>query len=76
MLATIKDGILTIVDFFVTVFDFVVGFIKDTVAFISRLPAAVEEVTDLVSQFLPAEVLAIFVSILAFVIILRLLGRT
>lgn len=75
MLETIKNGILTIVDFFVTVFDFVVGFIKDTVDFIAKLPAAITQVIDQISKFLPPEVIAILVSVLAVVIILRVLGR-
>lgn len=76
MLETIKNGILTIVDFFTTVFDYVVGFIQDTIDFITRLPNAVEEVIDLVGDFLPPSVLAIFVSLLGVVVILRVLGRT
>lgn len=75
MLETIKNGILTIVDFFVTVFDFVVGFIKDTVDFIAKLPAAITQVTDQISKFLPAEVIVLLISVLAVVIILRVLGR-
>lgn len=75
MLNAIKQTIQQIADFFSSVIDFVVGFIKDTISFISKIPEAVEEVTDLASSFFPPAILALFVSALAVVVILRVLGR-
>lgn len=75
MLNAIKQTIQQIADFFSSVIDFVVGFIKDTINFIGKIPEAVEEVTDLASSFFPAEILALFISALAIVVILRVLGR-
>lgn len=75
MLNAIKQTTQQIADFFSSVIDFVVGFIKDTVSFIAKIPEAVEDVTDLASSFFPPEILALFVSALAVVVILRVLGR-
>ena len=75
MLASIKDALVSILDFFSSIIDFVVGFIKDTINFLAKIPVAVENVSDMATSFFPPQILALFVSALAVLVILRIVGR-
>ena len=75
MLSKIWNAIKSISSFFTTIIDFVVNFIKDTVSFIGKIPEALEKVTDLAGDFFPPAILALFVSALGIIVILRVLGR-
>lgn len=75
MLASIKEILSNIGNFFSTVIDYVVGFIEDLVYFMGKLASSVTDALALLDDIFPVEIITIFGSLIAVVVILRILGR-
>lgn len=74
MLDAIFDVVSKIGEFISTAWDFVIDFLKDTFAMIKLVGDTVASIPDYLS-FLPAEIVAVFVSIFSVVVIYKILGR-
>lgn len=74
MLQQIASFIKSIGDFFNTVFNFVLDFISDLVYLVKLIGETVAKIPSYF-EWLPAPVLAILASILAIVVIYKILGR-
>lgn len=64
-----------IADFFSSVVDFVISLFEDLVWVTKTITSLVPKVTEVFGAFLPASIVAILGTILAVVIIYKLLGR-
>lgn len=71
---TIIDWLKNIGEMFSSVFDFVIGIVEDLAYVAGLLVDFVTQIPDYFS-WLPAEVLAVIVTIFAIVVIYKLLGR-
>lgn len=75
MLQTIKEILSNIGDFFVSVGAWFVDFIEDCTFFFQQLSKTVTDVTAVVSDIFPPELVTAFVALLTIVVVLRILGR-
>lgn len=74
MLSSIKDYIVSIGEFFNSIFDFVLDFFSDIAYVIKLTGEFVLGIPDYFS-WLPAEAVALIVSIFGIVVIYKVLGR-
>lgn len=74
MLDSIFDAISKIIEFLNTIWEFITDFLKDTFSMIKLVGETVAQIPDYLS-FLPAEIVAVFVSIFSVVVIYKILGR-
>lgn len=74
MLQTITDFISSIGEFFASIYNFVISFFEDIVYVIQLVGKFVLQIPSYFS-WLPAEVLALVVSIFSVVVIYKVLGR-
>lgn len=74
MLETIKNAFLGFINLITSLVDFVVGIIKDIVYVVKLTGSFVAKIPQLFS-WLPAPVIALFVTIFAIVVIYKILGR-
>lgn len=74
MLETIANYIQTIGEFFSSVVDFVIDFVNDLLYVITLVGDTVASIPELIN-WLPAEIIALFVGIFAIVVIYKIIGR-
>lgn len=74
MLESIKNTLQMIGDFFIAVFDFVVGFVEDIIYVVKITAEAVASIPNYLT-FLPGSVGALIITIMAIVVIYKILGR-
>lgn len=75
MLKTIKEILQNIGDFFVSVGAWFVDFIEDCSFFFKQLSSTVSDVTEIIGDLFPEELVAPFIALLTIVVVLRILGR-
>lgn len=74
MLETIKNAFLGFINLITSLVDFVVGLIKDIVYVVKLTGGFVAKIPQLFS-WLPAPVVALFITLFAIVVIYKILGR-
>lgn len=75
MLKTIKEILQNIGDFFVSVGAWFVDFIEDCTFFFKQLSTTVSDVTEIIGDIFPVELVTPFIALLTIVVVLRILGR-
>lgn len=75
MLKSIKEILQNIGDFFVSVGTWFVDFIEDCSFFFKQLSSTVSDVTEIIGDLFPDELVAPFIALLTIVVVLRILGR-
>lgn len=75
MLETIQNVLIDIGNFFTSVVDFITGFFEDLVGFVKQLGSLATQFTDIMSGSFPAYFIAGVLSLVAIMVLLRVLGR-
>lgn len=75
MLQTIQDVLIDIGNFFTSIVDFITGFFEDLVGFVKQLGSLATQFTQIMTGSFPAYFITGILSLVAIMILLRVLGR-